>query len=1584
MNEQKGNLWKRGRRLLAALLALALVIAYFPAGTLTAQASTVAAQTEGETTPAEGTEPAQTGDETKTTPAEGENDKAAPADETDSVSAGNAGTTAGKEEAGTDGSAPAGSSGAAPAGTNSITPADNNSAAPAAGGAAVTSGAGKEITPAGDAIATLEETGGNILETDGGEVMWDFTDSNAPIYTNHKDGSLSVEGTTFSPHYDSHGANIGNDTIFILTVPAGQTTITFGVCAYGSSTAQIMANDTVLEESFSLVGAPSDDQEVSVQYMAESQTTITITISGGGYLHKITAKTITPPELVTVNGTVSSEGALSAAGKTLMFTDTTDSANTYTAVAGDNEEYSISLPIGKAYTVSFEQSDVYEVTAGGTLDLTNAQKDSTVQNNITYRVIWDTSKTFNFTIGDTTFTAVPGSSSSDGFKVTAEGNGSVEIATTDTAIIWANLGGAGTGTLTEDMLKNVSESVEYTLSGNTISFTYKDSSVAPTEYTIQVKDNSALGNPHADGTAHTYDFRDGSVVSTLYTGNYAISDGESISSEDGLLTLVSGGNIQFNVNDATHGIAISNGTQIQVKVAGDAEITFELCQYTADDGMLNAGIAEGDGTGTITESLIGAKAIADGNEARLQYTGGAATIIFTYTGGTGYLHSISVTNELPEPEVIEQDEMPDALSYGNKESMSVSVIGQRLILSQAGGSLGTGSALSGNVGYYGFGLTSALNKLEADVTVNSCGNSSSNGVFFGVFDGTAIETVGIRNSTNLRGIYTREDNTVGAGRINETITEGQTVHFTAERTANGFVITATPDGGETYTMTSSNSDVLVSKKGNVSFGFILANASVTVTNMKYYDAEGTPLYNQNDCYQAIGTAPQASNVRAVPVSTRDAINVMWNTSDLPYGDAHYVIQVSTDNGVNWETVGESQTTSFLYQTTESGTYMFRVGGAVGSAGTVDEGDYAVSEAIDFLAALPTPTLTAAAAADASSIQLTWTPVEEAVSYELYRYSSDQGVENAAVLATVSGTSYTDTNVELEVPYYYYVIAKSADNSSNPSETVWTMVSAGHTGDYAHEDEAAVITITDCPSATVFQNAITISGTVDRAGVMRAYVNDASLTAAAAEQQVTAGGSFTLNMQLEQGRNDVRLIFTDENGTETCLTYNFVYLSNSDINMIVDASYTGEDGAEVEGVPTYKTVQAAVNAVSEDNAERKVIYIKNGDYEERLVVSSPYITLIGESEEGVRIHCYPAELYSNDPGYEAGGDMSMRCATYIKKAATGFSAENLTFANDYVYGTEDGKSNKSADALRCDADGASFVNVTFSGVQDTLYMNEGNQYFYKCRIEGLIDFIYSGDEAKALFEECELVFVYEGTHPEGGYVCAPKTAADSKYGLIFYNCSVTSEEGCVDGTFHLARPWGPNAAIYWINCYLGSAINADEPYADMSGNSFRDANFYEYGSYGPGYAVNADRKQISPEEAKALLTTVADVLKGVYDGNILTDIEAGKLDPQQPQTKPPVDAPSDIPTGGNEGNTGNGGDSGNGGNTGNTGNGGQTGSGNSGSSGSSGSGSGSAAQTTTAQGAATGDSTDIFGWAALLVIAGAAVAVITVRSRKKTR
>ena len=102
------------------------------------------------------------------------------------------------------------------------------------------------------------------------------------------------------------------------------------------------------------------------------------------------------------------------------------------------------------------------------------------------------------------------------------GDGSVELATTDTAIIWADLNSAGVGSIQNDTIQDVSENVTYEVSGNTITFTYNDTETSPTSYTIQVKDNSASGTPHADGRTKTYDFGDGSIVSELYWDNYSI------------------------------------------------------------------------------------------------------------------------------------------------------------------------------------------------------------------------------------------------------------------------------------------------------------------------------------------------------------------------------------------------------------------------------------------------------------------------------------------------------------------------------------------------------------------------------------------------------------------------------------------------------------------------------------------------------------------------------------------------------------------------------------------------------------------------------------------------------------------------------------------------------------------------------------------------------------------------------------------------------------------------------------------------------------------------------------------------------
>jgi len=530
----------------------------------------------------------------------------------------------------------------------------------------------------------------------------------------------------------------------------------------------------------------------------------------------------------------------------------------------------------------------------------------------------------------------------------------------------------------------------------------------------------------------------------------------------------------------------------------------------------------------------------------------------------------------------------------------------------------------------------------------------------------------------------------------------------------------------------------------------------------------------------------------------------------------------------------------------------------------------VSEVLNVIAAMPTPEVSISSTA--TTVRLSWNVVNGAVKYEVYRYSFDEGAENASVVATVTTTSYTDTAVTAEMPYYYSVKAYSEDNCSNPSEYVWAVPSAGHTSDYVYEDKATEIIITKKSYDTVFNGEAVIDGVIMGDGTLKVLVNGA----VAKEQKVSERDKFSFTLALEEGRNDVELLFVDYNGKITRKTYNFVYLTNYDI--VVDAAYTGEAGVAVNGIPTYKTVQAAVDSVSDSNNEQVVILVMAGSYNERLVVNKPYVSIIGEDREATLIHCYPADLLGSD--YEAGGDMTKRCATYVMSGATGFSAENISFANDYVFATADGKSNKSADAFRCDADNATFVNVKFVGVQDTLYMHSGHQYYYKCRIEGLVDFIYSGDEARSFFNDCKIVFVYESSK-KSGYVTAPRTAADAPYGITFYNCVITSEDGCTGNGYLLARPWGADAYATWINCYMGDVLYAELPYNNMSGNLYEDARFYEYGNYGPGYAINSVRKQISPAKAAEMVTDSylgwspddsSAEIADAYIGDVVTDRE----------------------------------------------------------------------------------------------------------------
>ena len=881
----------------------------------------------------------------------------------------------------------------------------------------------------------------------------------------------------------------------------------------------------------------------------------------------------------------------------------------------------------------------------------------------------------------------------------------------------------------------------------------------------------------------------------------------------------------------------NTGAKISVPVTGKCTISVEA--YDKTYALYTIG-----GTAADTTQAV----------STYQYTDKNAGTVDIVSTGNAYIKSIKVVYAAKDVEYKEQAEMPQVYTYGNADSLVVQPEGQRLVLTQTGGSLGTTTNadkttnINTSVSFYGFNETSDINKLTADIIIEDCGNSSSNGIFFGAFNKDYIVTTGIRKGSELKMIYSKSESdlTGASGGVTGNYPVGTVVTFTVEKSDTELIITATPKGGQTQTAKFDYSKNLLFKKNGkntaVSYGFVLAGVKAVVKNMTYTSADGKVLYDQNDCYQVAGVAPVVKSVKAKAAATRDYIDVSWENETEAQLDGMYALQVSTDKGNTWTDVDTAITEkSYRYNISEAGDYQFRVCGKLGVNG--DRNTYAVSDNINVIAALDSVVLNISSTAD--KVNLTWDTVNKATEYDIYRYSYDDTQDNAKKIATVNKCEYEDSDVAAEMPYYYYAVANSyvngvLDNWSNPSETVWTVPSAGHTSDYVYEDEAVGFTITKRSYNTVYDGKLTIEGVVEKQANVTLKINGTE----AGNTDAAAKGTFSFeDKQLSAGRNNVELLFTDKNGKVTRETFNYVYLT--DYQKVVDAKFTGNDGDKVNGIETYKTVQAAVDSVSSANSERVIILVKEGDYEEHLIVSSPYITLIGEDSEKTRIFYDTKEW--------VGGDMGLRCAVKINATATGFSAENLTIENTYKYLGNGTISNESCDALRNDAANASYINVRILGYQDTLCANGGTQYYYKCYIAGNVDFIY-GNEPRALFNDCKLVFRYNA-NKNSGYVCAPKTGASAAYGLTFNNCQVISEEGCSGSKYYLARPWGQDAYITWINCYMGKMIRANSanPYSDMSGALASKARFYEFGSFGPGYAINVNRRQISKSKADSMIT-----------------------------------------------------------------------------------------------------------------------------------
>lgn len=333
----------------------------------------------------------------------------------------------------------------------------------------------------------------------------------------------------------------------------------------------------------------------------------------------------------------------------------------------------------------------------------------------------------------------------------------------------------------------------------------------------------------------------------------------------------------------------------------------------------------------------------------------------------------------------------------------------------------------------------------------------------------------------------------------------------------------------------------------------------------------------------------------------------------------------------------------------------------------------------------------------------------------------------------------------------------------------------------------------------------------------------------------------------------------------CATANALCLERiGDVDLIV-----AQDGSG-----NYTTLQAAIDAAPNNSDKRFVIYIKNGTYnQEKLIIpqNKKNLTLRGEERARTIISYHIYDCKSPDTGNKCPAESwalwkdnaaLIRTSATLTIMAEGCVVENLTLANTA------GPVGQAL-ALTVCADRQVFRNCDILGYQDTIYLWTAGKrsYFEDCLIVGRTDYIYGG--GIGYFQSCEI------RSWGGGWITAPSTPKEQKYGFVFNQCNFTYMSGSPrpgdDGKFiAIGRPWHNYPKVTILNSVMCEQMHPEgwptTWHMDYAATS-SDLHLYEYNNTGKGADMSgrakwAGIKRLTKKEAKEY--SIENVLGKVQD------------------------------------------------------------------------------------------------------------------------
>lgn len=182
---------------------------------------------------------------------------------------------------------------------------------------------------------------------------------------------------------------------------------------------------------------------------------------------------------------------------------------------------------------------------------------------------------------------------------------------------------------------------------------------------------------------------------------------------------------------------------------------------------------------------------------------------------------------------------------------------------------------------------------------------------------------------------------------------------------------------------------------------------------------------------------------------------------------------------------------------------------------------------------------------------------------------------------------------------------------------------------------------------------------------------------------------------------------------------------------------------------------------------------------------------------------------------------------VVKGGNGFFCKDMQFRNTA------GPEGRQALALLVIADNVAFFNCRMDGYQDTVAVEYGDVFFYRCDLYGTIDFIFG--DAFLILQNCKIHVRLPAVGQQCVVAASGRYQSEQMTAIVIHNCTIFPEPDLLlqkdKVESYLARPWKPYSRTIIMESNIGDFIEPKGYLSWTKGDHLKTLYFGEYGNIG---------------------------------------------------------------------------------------------------------------------------------------------------------